>query len=144
MNDPRNAYRVAPGRCKGDAGRMKRRVDSSWAGRLPREAPKGRRIIAQDASPGIWSHHLVTAPEGRRKTDVFRPSGAGGNGDADFPGLAPWAKSRRPCGTMKQWDSALSVVCIKGASLDWKYLFEQSRKLDVEDDLIKLRDEGGV
>ncbi|MHC4696094.1 MAG: hypothetical protein ACYTFA_05050 [Planctomycetota bacterium] len=52
-----------------------------------------------------------------------------------------WRKDSR---SQKQWENALSVVRVKGASLDWKYLFEQSRKLDVEGDLVKLRDEGGV
>ncbi len=52
-----------------------------------------------------------------------------------------WRKDSR---SQKQWDSALSVVRVQGASLDWKYLFEQSPILEIEDDLIKLRDEGGV
>ena len=52
-----------------------------------------------------------------------------------------WRKDSR---STKQWENALSVVRAKGATLDWKYLFEQSRRLDIEDDLISLRDEGGV
>ncbi len=51
---------------------------------------------------------------------------------------------RRESQSQKQWDNALSVACVKGASLDWKYLFEQARELDLEDDLIKLRDEAGI
>lgn len=52
-----------------------------------------------------------------------------------------WRKDSR---SAKQWDNALSVVRVRGARLDWKYLFEQARELDIEDDLAQLRDEGGV
>ncbi len=46
--------------------------------------------------------------------------------------------------SQKQWDNALGVVRVKGVSLDWKYLFDQARELDIEQDLIKLRDEAGI
>ena len=46
--------------------------------------------------------------------------------------------------SQKQWENALSVVQVKGVSLDWKYLFEQARQLNIEDDLIRLRDEAGI
>ena len=52
-----------------------------------------------------------------------------------------WRKESR---SQKQWDNALSVVRVKGATLDWKYLFDQSERLGVEADLVRLRDEGGV
>lgn len=51
---------------------------------------------------------------------------------------------RRDSQSQKQWDNALSVVRVRGARLDWKYLFEQARALQLEADVIKLRDEGGV
>ncbi len=44
----------------------------------------------------------------------------------------------------KQWDDALGVVRVRGALLDWKYLFEQAGRLDITEDLEALRDEGGV
>ena len=46
--------------------------------------------------------------------------------------------------SQKQWENALSVVQVKGVSLDWKYLFEQAQQLGIEDDLVKLRDEAGI
>lgn len=52
-----------------------------------------------------------------------------------------WRKDSR---SAKQWDNALGVVRVRGARLDWKYLFDQARELDIEDDLEQLRDEGGV
>ena len=51
---------------------------------------------------------------------------------------------RKDTQSRKQWENALSVVRVKGVSLDWKYLFEQARTLGLEDDLIKLRDEAGI
>lgn len=51
---------------------------------------------------------------------------------------------RRDSKSQKQWDNALGVVRVQGARLDWKYLFEYARKLELEEDLIALRDEGGV
>jgi hypothetical protein len=51
---------------------------------------------------------------------------------------------RRDSQSTKQWENALSVVRARGASLDWKYLFAQARALGIEDDLVRLRDEGGV
>lgn len=44
----------------------------------------------------------------------------------------------------KQWETALGVARAKGARMDWKYLFEQARSLDIEEDLAKLRDEAGI
>jgi hypothetical protein len=44
----------------------------------------------------------------------------------------------------KQWNNALSVARVRGARMDWKYLFEQARMLGLEKDLIKLRDEAGI
>ncbi len=52
-----------------------------------------------------------------------------------------WRKKTR---SQKQWDNALGVVRVKGATLDWKYLFEQARALDIHDDLTRLRDEAGI
>lgn len=44
----------------------------------------------------------------------------------------------------KQWRNALSVARVQRNRLDWKYLFDQARSLDLEDDLVKLRDEAGI
>lgn len=52
-----------------------------------------------------------------------------------------WRKDSR---SQKQWENALSVARIKGARMDWRYLLEQARQLDIEDDLIRLRDEAGI
>jgi len=52
-----------------------------------------------------------------------------------------WRKDTR---SRKQWDNALSVAQVKGARMDWKYLFEQARSLGIEQDLIDLRDEAGI
>ncbi len=52
-----------------------------------------------------------------------------------------WRKDSR---STKQWENALSVARVKGARMDWKYLFDQARNLDIEDDLTKLRDEAGI
>ncbi len=52
-----------------------------------------------------------------------------------------WRKESR---SQRQWSNALGVVRAKGARLDWKYLFEQANALNVEDQLTRLRDEGGV
>lgn len=52
-----------------------------------------------------------------------------------------WRKETR---SHKQWENALSVVRVKGARMEWKYLFEQARTLGIEDDLVKLRDEAGI
>lgn len=51
---------------------------------------------------------------------------------------------RRDTQSAKQWENALGVARVKGARMDWKYLFEQARALDIEPDLIKLRDEAGI
>lgn len=51
---------------------------------------------------------------------------------------------RRDSQSSKQWNDALSVVSIHGARLDWKYLFDEARGLDLVEDLTTLRDEGGV
>ena len=51
---------------------------------------------------------------------------------------------RRDTQSQKQWDNALSVARVRGARMDWKYLFEQARVLEIENDLIKLRDEAGI
>ena len=52
-----------------------------------------------------------------------------------------WRKDTR---SSKQWDNALSVARVKGARMDWKYLFKQARILDIDDDLVALRDEAGI
>ncbi|MCH7704281.1 MAG: hypothetical protein IIB61_04140 [Planctomycetes bacterium] len=52
-----------------------------------------------------------------------------------------WRKDTR---SQKQWDNALGVARVRGARMDWKYLFETARTLGIEDDLIKLRDEAGI
>ena len=51
---------------------------------------------------------------------------------------------RKDTQSQKQWDNALSVAQVRGARMDWKYLFEQARELEIEDDLVKLRDEAGI
>jgi len=51
---------------------------------------------------------------------------------------------RKDTQSTKQWDNALSVAKVKETRMDWKYLFEQAKKLGIEDDLIKLRDEAGI
>ncbi|MGB2984374.1 MAG: hypothetical protein WBE26_00710 [Phycisphaerae bacterium] len=52
-----------------------------------------------------------------------------------------WRKETR---STKQWENALSVARVKGARMDWKYLFEQAGLLGIEEDLIRLRDEAGI
>ncbi len=52
-----------------------------------------------------------------------------------------WRKES--CST-KQWENALGVARVKGARMDWKYLFEQAKSLGIEEDLIRLRDEAGI
>ena len=52
-----------------------------------------------------------------------------------------WRKNTR---STKQWENALSVARVKGARMDWKYLFEQAGTLDIEADLVALRDEAGI
>ena len=44
----------------------------------------------------------------------------------------------------KQWENALSVARIKGARMDWKYLFEKARQLGIDGNLNQLRDEAGI
>jgi len=51
---------------------------------------------------------------------------------------------RKESQSAKQWANALSVAQVRGARMDWKYLFEQARELGIEDDLVKLRDEAGI
>ncbi len=51
---------------------------------------------------------------------------------------------RKDTQSTKQWHNALGVARAKGARMDWKYLFEQARALDIEEDLIRLRDEAGI
>jgi hypothetical protein len=51
---------------------------------------------------------------------------------------------RRDTRSTKQWENALSVARVKGARMDWKYLFEQARNIDIEADLVALRDEAGI
>jgi hypothetical protein len=51
---------------------------------------------------------------------------------------------RKDTHSQKQWDNALGVARVRNMNLDWKYLFEQARTLDIEEDLIRLRDEAGV
>jgi hypothetical protein len=52
-----------------------------------------------------------------------------------------WRKDTR---SAKQWENALGVACVKGARMDWRYLFEQARTLGIENDLVALRDEAGI
>jgi hypothetical protein len=52
-----------------------------------------------------------------------------------------WRKDTR---SAKQWENALSVARVRGARMDWQYLFERARSLGVESDLILLRDEAGI
>jgi len=51
---------------------------------------------------------------------------------------------RRETQSTKQWDNALSVAQVRGARMDWNYLFAQARALGLEDDLVRLRDEAGI
>jgi hypothetical protein len=51
---------------------------------------------------------------------------------------------RKDTQSAKQWENALSVVRVKGARMDWKYLFERADTLDIEKDLSRLRDEAGI
>ena len=51
---------------------------------------------------------------------------------------------RKDTQSTKQWDNALGVARVRGARMDWKYLFENAKSLGVEDDLIRLRDEAGI
>lgn len=51
---------------------------------------------------------------------------------------------RKDTQSQKQWDNALSVAQVRGARMDWKYLFIQARDLEIEKDLVKLRDEAGI
>ena len=51
---------------------------------------------------------------------------------------------RRETRSAKQWENALGVATVKGARMDWKYLFEQAELLGIENDLAKLRDEAGI
>lgn len=51
---------------------------------------------------------------------------------------------RRDTQSTKQWENALGVARVKGARMDWKYLFEQAKVLGINDDLVRLRDEAGV
>ncbi len=52
-----------------------------------------------------------------------------------------WRKDTK---STKQWDNALGVARVRGARMDWKYLFENAKSLGVEDDLVRLRDEAGI
>ncbi len=51
---------------------------------------------------------------------------------------------RKDTQSTRQWDNALGVARVRGARMDWKYLFENAKSLGVEDDLIRLRDEAGI
>ena len=51
---------------------------------------------------------------------------------------------RKDTQSTRQWENALSVARVRGARMDWKYLFEWARDLGVEDDLVRLRDEAGI
>ena len=52
-----------------------------------------------------------------------------------------WRKDTR---SAKQWENALGVARVKGARMDWQYLFEQAFTLGIENDLERLRDEAGI
>ncbi len=51
---------------------------------------------------------------------------------------------RKDTQSTRQWDTALGVARVRGARMDWKYLFENAKSLGVEDDLIRLRDEADI
>lgn len=51
---------------------------------------------------------------------------------------------RRDTQSSKQWEDALSVVRVRGVTLDWKYLFEQATALSIREELERLRDEAGI
>ena len=51
---------------------------------------------------------------------------------------------RKDTQSQKQWDNALGVAKVKGARMDWKYLFGQAGQLGVKEDLVRLRDEAGI
>lgn len=52
-----------------------------------------------------------------------------------------WRKDSK---SQKQWNNALSVVRVRGANLDWKYLNEWAPRLQLKQDLESLRIEAGV
>ncbi len=51
---------------------------------------------------------------------------------------------RKDTQSSKQWENALGVARVKGARMDWKYLFEQAEALGIVEDLERLRDEAGI
>lgn len=51
---------------------------------------------------------------------------------------------RRDTSSAKQWENALGVARVRGARMDWKYLFEKARQLGIEPNLTQLRDEAGI
>jgi len=51
---------------------------------------------------------------------------------------------RRDTRSDKQWKDALSVARVQGTRMDWNYLFDQARKIGVEEDLLQLRNEAGI
>lgn len=51
---------------------------------------------------------------------------------------------RKDTQSTRQWDNAMGVARVRGARMDWKYLFENAKSLGVEDDLIRLRDEADI
>jgi len=51
---------------------------------------------------------------------------------------------RKDTQSAKQWENALSVARMKGARMDWKYLWEQAAQLGITDDLTTLRNEAGI
>ncbi len=52
-----------------------------------------------------------------------------------------WRKESR---SQKQWDNALGVVRVQGHRLDWKYLQDQAVALEIQNDLVALRNEAHV
>ena len=52
-----------------------------------------------------------------------------------------WRKDSR---SQRQWSNALDVARVRGARLEWGYMFEQAAKLGIEEDLEQLRDEAGI
>lgn len=51
---------------------------------------------------------------------------------------------RKGTASAKQWENALGVARVRGTRMDWKYLFENARRLGIESDLTQLRDEAGI
>jgi len=52
-----------------------------------------------------------------------------------------WRKATQ---SAKQWENVLGVARVRGARMDWGYLMETARRLDIEQDLTRLRDQARI